>query len=280
MAPENKTDVKNEDSSKQQEENILDTSAKISAKIEDNANNDAKSKTPSKQDVKNEDKQLLEDKEARIPRHRLNEEIEQKKLLVEQVNILRQQNEMLMQQVPKKQVQQEDEFAQEVKSLEDEFGWDEETAKKMVARQRSIAQREVNRAVAGLQGSVANLTSDIELNKVFLKYPKAKEYETEVKAKLATVPPHIKSDPFILEQITLTVLGAKFNEAIAEAEERGVKRSGEKQTIMQSKPEIPASSANAKKIVLSEDEKRVAEMTGLTEEEYFESKRKLKKNKG
>jgi len=218
-----------------------------------------------------------------IPRRRLNEALDKAKQSDEKNQLLETQLEIMRQQLETQtSVKATEETTKEmVDDYVTELGWTDDFAKKFVEKQRNLMKSEMAVPLQNLNTRTSATMSKIVLDDVISKAPYAKKYRADIEAKLNQLKdPSLKTDAGVVQDIVDLVMGKKIAEIEKEAEDRGFSRSETQRKIVGGITNERVSNAtNTKKNTLSETEKDVARQMGLSEDDYIDSKEKLRQQK-
>jgi hypothetical protein len=216
-----------------------------------------------------------------IPKGRLNEEIEKRRQLEERLTMMQSQMNLMNQNMQTRQAEPKvDDTDKIVQELAEEFGWDNDTAKRYYNKNKEIARREFAGQFAEIQTQQSGLMSKLAVKEVLDEMPRAKKYEADIVKRLNSIrgDPRLKFDKEVIKDVTRLVLGEKWEEMEKEAEERGRRSATEERKIVKGTGyETPSSGKPKAKVALTEKEREIAEKQGISEDEFAKYKSMKKK---
>jgi len=253
--------------SNEEEQSSLTEKKEEQAQAEQTKDSDESSTPDVKTDVTPESEETAEVDDTqvpKIPRERLNEEIEKRHQLEEQMKFYKQQAETMQtqqQQVPQLTRQQaldqlRKQYGLDERDLEGNPKYDDKMIDAMVGISSAMANAQTQRLSTKMNDY------QLEIQKMsFRNNPLYKKYEKEVEARLAKATPESKADPLIVSRVFREVVG---NKAITGEYQKDVRQ------------EVIKEMDGKKKVITK---KRVEESSGVnfgpTEAQLTENQKKL-----
>lgn len=232
---------------------------------------EAETETEKESGAVEEEEERGEEKD-RIPRWRLNEELDRRHSAETRVKELEQRLNQMESQVGI--TRESESLEKELDTLAEETTLPKDSLKKLFQLQNKI----VNFQIAKKDESDSVVLAKTNVRHFVSLNPKAVQYEAEIEKRLMNLAPHLRSDPETVPEIYRYIRGADIERIEREAEERGKRKGLENKKIVsrgtKESGTVSSEESHSKKIVLTEDEKRVAEQYEMTEEEYANYKAK------